>query len=105
MQLDTINSDISHLRAVVYNNISTELNDANSVISELAASTQSRTDQISMQLATANDNITSALNQLDIKTQTQISHIVTELNTANSNITSVQTQVGHIHPCGPGEWR
>ena len=28
MQLDTINSDISHLRAVVYNNISTELNQA-----------------------------------------------------------------------------
>ena len=106
MQLDIINSDISHLAAVVDNNISmisTELNETNSAISELAASTQSTINQISMQLNAANSNITSVLNQLDT-TQTNISYIAKELDAANSNISSVQTQVGYLHPCGPGEW-
>ena len=103
MQLDTINSDVSHLAAVVYNNISLISTELNGAISELAASTRSTSDQISMQLNAANSNITSVLNQLDT-TQTNISYIVKELDAANSNISSVQTQVGHIHPCGPGEW-
>ena len=105
-KLEMANND----NTVIISQISTQLNATNSYVGELTASTESSINEISTQLIMTNGSVTFALNQLDT-TKSNISHITTELNAAKSDITSVQsqvanlqTQVGHIHPCGPGEW-